>query len=75
MTTARCRREGTVVTSDESPGDKPVPDVAEQQRPASQADSDDAGGVTGAAPVPFEAGVADIAEQRRSVAIPPDEKS
>jgi hypothetical protein len=59
--------------SDDPLDDKPAPDVAEQQRPVRFADAEEddiPGDATGA---PFEADIADVADQRRAVPIPDDQ--
>jgi hypothetical protein len=58
--------------SEEALADKPWPDVVEQQHPVSyvQDDEDDLPEETTSAPL--EADAADVAEQYRSVPIPPD---
>jgi hypothetical protein len=60
--------------SEEPLGAKPAPDVAEQQRPVSDAERDDDDGLDDARDAPLEADTADVAEQHRSVPAPPDDE-
>jgi hypothetical protein len=52
--------------------DKPAPDVAEQRQQVVFAETDEDDTTGDAASTPFEADIADAAEQRRGVAVQPD---